>query len=72
MKFTHTLLIGNGETLPAKTLKELAQKADFVLAADGGANRALACGVTPDLVIGDLDSVSPSTQKNYLRKKFYL
>ncbi|MBE6421405.1 MAG: thiamine diphosphokinase [Elusimicrobium sp.] len=69
MKFTHTLLIGNGETLPAKTLKELAQKADFVLAADGGANRALACKVTPDLVIGDLDSVSPSTQKKLSSEK---
>jgi len=69
VKFTHTLLIGNGETLPAKTLKELAQKADFVLAADGGANRALACKVTPDLVIGDLDSVSPSTQKKLSSEK---
>lgn len=32
-----------------------------VLAADGGARNALALGLTPDLLIGDLDSVDPAT-----------
>lgn len=57
------LLIGNGETLPAKCLAGLAQKTDFILAADGGADRALAAGITPHAVIGDLDSVSPSARR---------
>lgn len=57
------LLIGNGETLPADYLHALAHRADFVLAADGGADRALAAGVTPEAVIGDLDSVSPSARR---------
>lgn len=52
------LLIGNGQTPQAEFLKPLAQAADWVLAADGGADRALAAGVTPDAIIGDLDSVS--------------
>ena len=69
MKVTHTLLIGNGETLPKFLLKKLSQQANFVLAADGGANRALSCGITPDLVIGDLDSISDKTQKQLPAEK---
>lgn len=61
--FSRVLLIGNGETLPADFLRTQAQQADFILAADGGADRALACGVEPDAVIGDLDSVSPSAKQ---------
>lgn len=59
----HALLIGNGHTPQAEFLKPLAQQADWVLAADGGADRALAAGVTPDVIIGDLDSVSAEAKK---------
>lgn len=55
------LLICNGEK-PGVWLKKYARQADFILAADGGADRALAAGVRPDAVIGDLDSVSPRTR----------
>lgn len=51
------LLICNGEK-PKKWLKKWAQKVDFVLAADGGADGALTAGIMPDAVIGDLDSAS--------------
>lgn len=51
------LLICNGQK-PGPWIKRLAKEADFVLAADGGADAALAAGVRPDAVIGDLDSVS--------------
>ena len=33
---------------------------DFVIAADGGYDRLLSMGITPDLLIGDLDSISSS------------
>lgn len=58
MQIYRALLIGNGERVSARLLKTLAAQADCVLAADGGADAALACGVTPERVIGDLDSVS--------------
>ena len=57
------LLIGNGCSLPAAWLGGLAKKAALVVCADGGADRALAAGVHPDVIIGDLDSVSPQTRK---------
>ena len=61
--FRHVLLLGNAETLPTALLKKLAAEADFILATDGAADRALSGGLTPDAVIGDLDSVSAKTRK---------
>ncbi len=63
MRTYRALLIGNGETVSPRLLKKLAAQADYVLAADGGADNALAYGITPDGVIGDLDSVSARTKK---------
>ena len=63
MQIYRALLIGNGERVSARLLKTLAAQADYVLAADGGADTALACGVTPDNVIGDLDSVRARTKQ---------
>lgn len=54
------LLLGNGESVPSDFVKKLAQQADLIVATDGGANQAITCGVTPHVIIGDLDSVSPS------------
>lgn len=69
-KFSNVLLIGNGETLPADFLRAQAKRTDFILAADGGADRALSCGITPDIVIGDLDSVSSAAKKHLGNDKF--
>jgi thiamine pyrophosphokinase len=44
-------------------LRLLARQADTFVAADGGANAALRAGVRPDIVIGDLDSILPSTER---------
>ena len=63
MKRTHLLLIGNGEIVFPRLIKSLACQADFVLAVDGGADKALAAGIVPQGVIGDLDSVSLSTKR---------
>ncbi len=63
MQTYRALLIGNGETVSARLLKQLAAQADYVLTADGGADHALACGVIPDGVIGDLDSVSAAAKR---------
>ena len=34
---------------------------DIILCADGGANHALALGLTPSAVLGDFDSLTPET-----------
>lgn len=42
--------------------------AELIIAADGGAEYAIQCGLTPHIVIGDLDSISART-KQYLEHK---
>lgn len=56
-------LIGGGEVL-AKDLAEARAYAPRLVAADGGADRALALGALPDAVIGDFDSLSEDARWN--------
>lgn len=54
-------LLGGGE-LAAGTVSELMTLAPNLVACDGAAASALAAGVVPDRVIGDLDSLDPETR----------
>lgn len=56
------LVIANGVLPAAKILDELRARSQLVIGADGGANLARAVGITPDYVIGDLDSMSAETR----------
>lgn len=57
------LVFANGELNDGPAVQAALDGAHeaLIIAADGGARLALACGVTPALVIGDLDSVPPDT-----------
>lgn len=70
MKLNKVLLVLNG-TLNKQFLAETAAKYPFILAADGGANKCLKAGVMPDIVVGDLDSITPKNKallKNRLKQ----
>jgi len=58
------LVLVNGELYQPDVLRSRvhAEAFDMVLAADGGADHARTLGVTPDAVIGDMDSFSDSGQ----------
>lgn len=56
------LIFANGEPPSASLARELAGEAALVIAADGGANRALEAGISPTVVIGDLDSVTAQSR----------
>jgi thiamine pyrophosphokinase len=62
-KIKNILIIANGTKEPADFLRAQAIKHDFTLALDGGADTALCSGITPDLAIGDLDSISAEAKK---------
>ncbi|MDR0645500.1 MAG: thiamine diphosphokinase [Elusimicrobiota bacterium] len=62
-KIENILIIANGAKEPSDFLRALAEKNDFTLALDGGADTALCSKITPDLAIGDLDSISAAAKK---------
>ena len=51
------VIFANGDIRGARNIPGQLSPSDIVLCADGGARHALALGIKPSLVIGDLDSV---------------
>jgi thiamine pyrophosphokinase len=52
------LVVANGILPDEKIVRSEIDRAHFVLAADGGADKLLAIGVVPDAVLGDFDSMT--------------
>ncbi len=60
----NTLIVANG-TLGTKSFyRPLLKNMQYVIAADGGADNCLKLGITPDKIIGDMDSISHKAKKN--------
>ena len=55
----HIVVVLNGAFRHCERLLPILRGADAVIAADGGANWLADQGITPDLLIGDLDSARP-------------
>ena len=55
---TGTGLVINGGPRPSSNVVDFLPNADLIFAVDSGLDNALALGITPDIVIGDLDSIS--------------
>jgi len=60
----HAILVGDGDVPPRAELDAAwpgwDAGAGLVVGADGGATKALAAGLRPDLVVGDADSLGPA------------
>lgn len=61
----HAVIVANAPTFQAAPFRDLLARADLVIAADGGGNALFAAGLTPDLVIGDLDSLAPEAAEAF-------
>lgn len=61
----NALIIANGAPPSSALARRLAAAADLVICADGGANHAVRLGVRPDVILGDLDSITASTRKRF-------
>lgn len=54
----HIIVVANGRFTHEDRLLPMVEAADAIVAADGGANWLTACGISPDVLVGDMDSVS--------------
>ena len=57
------LIILNGNIADLFLLKKIGKDSDFILCADGGTDYCLKASLMPDMVIGDLDSISKDSLK---------
>ncbi len=62
------LVILNGELKSRAFLKALADESDYIICADGGFDKAKSAGITPDLLLGDMDSVQEKELHVKMRK----
>jgi thiamine pyrophosphokinase len=53
-------ILANGQIPDLQRARRHIQAADRLICADAGAAHAIAMGVTPDVVVGDLDSLEPA------------
>lgn len=53
----HAIIFAGGTLTPGKAFQKAIASADLVIGADSGAVTALRCGCTPNIVVGDFDSL---------------
>ena len=68
----HIVIVAHGELTASVALQAVLDSADLVIAADGGANWLSAHDRVPDILIGDMDSVSPAVLEAVREKRCLL
>lgn len=58
------IILCDGEVPDSSTLQKMISDSDLFIAADGGANTAKYLALSPDVIIGDLDSYHPTGKEN--------
>lgn len=61
----HALIICNGEMPSQRLIAPVLRTKPYIICADGGANKARSFGITPHLIIGDLDSITQKSRRYY-------
>lgn len=57
------LIIGNGSDIEKSCIEDI--KIDYVICADGGLEKAEKLGLSPNIILGDFDSVEPGILQKY-------
>jgi thiamine pyrophosphokinase len=66
------IIFANGDASDPEIVKHWTAQADLIVAADGGTRNALAVGVMPQVVIGDLDSLDEADRAQLERSDVQL
>lgn len=61
------IILANGELPDLDKARSLIQADDYIICADGGTRHALALGIKPHLIIGDMDSASKEALEQFRR-----
>ena len=59
------LIVANGAIKNRNFYKKIIKKANIIIAADGGADNCIKLGVSPNYIIGDLDSISNKSKEKF-------
>ena len=59
------IILANGELPDIDKALSFIQSGDYIICADGGTRHALALGIRPNLIIGDMDSAEQGAVKNF-------
>jgi thiamine pyrophosphokinase len=59
------IILANGELPDIEKARALIRRDDHIICADGGTRHALALGVDPDLIIGDMDSADKEALRRF-------
>jgi thiamine pyrophosphokinase len=59
------IILANGELPDPTKARAILRRDDFILCADGGTHHALALGLKPNLIIGDMDSTESELLKKF-------
>ena len=62
------ILFLNGDLPSVNTIKKYCKPDEYIICADGGANGIVKSGIVPNIILGDLDSITKANI-NYFRKK---
>ncbi len=63
-----TVILANGDLADTYDISDIITKSSLVIAVDGGANHCRQRRITPDILIGDLDSIDPTVLKEFQEK----
>lgn len=66
LSFNKVVIISNGYIDPAEL--DIIDNKDFIICADGGANFLMHSEITPNLIVGDLDSIDEEVHHHYMNK----
>ena len=66
----NALIILNAPLPSAAIVQHAQSRAELIIAADGGANRAYEAGIRPEVVVGDFDSLAAGARKNWPETEF--
>jgi len=63
------IIISSGSFGDYNWARKIIGKHDFIICADGGARHIFNMGITPQIILGDFDSIDMATKRYYLEKE---